>query len=527
MLNLLFSATILREFLIGLSFKPLEERINMILDLIGYSNLYSFEFMDICINTGVNDDLIEHIYLKSYKDEEILKKNISYINTERYILREVTNSTNYRLDDVKNDINDNLWDLYDTAVKCDKPFLVELIIYDKRFNIDDWSYHMQLFDYLKELKNPSGVINVMFLNERISKYAKSLYIEELFKENKFPLLKYIIDDKQLFNKENVTINKKNITKYAMRAVFYDNDVALSYLIENKQLFKFINIDKLAFYTVINNDSFKCFKYLVENNYIDLPNKYEEISTSCVKAKSYDLLTTLISFDCISGKNIFNHLKPIINRENINDIIEVYVNSGKVDIYQDDYHLFERLAGSINKESLKLILQKTVLKFESDDVRKVIRKTIFRSDPIDMELIRDYITNTGFDDENYVASEAIIAFSENYFNILLKKYPKYKLPDDIYYMQILTDSSGVLIEYCLNKSLFKIKKWSHYLISKLLDKKSPDTALMVINHKKTVIRDETITAIYKFFDANSRIYPEEFFKKFKMAIRMKKLADIIS
>jgi hypothetical protein len=65
------------------------------------------------------------------------------------------------------------------------------------------------------------------------------------------------------------------------------------------------------------------------------------------------------------------------------------------------------------------------------------------------------------------------------------------------------------------------------VVKSLENNDPDKSLIIIKHKKSVIKDETVTYILKFFDKNYKIYDELYIKDFKMAIRTKKLADILS
>lgn len=527
MINLVYSTTIVNKILVSLSFKPLEERLSILSDLIGYDYLYSFEFLDMCLNSKTNDDLIEHIYLESYKDEEILKKNIGYINTEMYFMRESyhnNNSTFYGRD-IRNTINDNLWELFKIAVENDKPFLVKLILNDERFEIPSESHQCQIFEYLRDKENPTEIIDILFLSERLSKTAKNIHIEELSRTDKFNILKYIIDNNTLFNNNNVVINKTTISRLVMRTAFYDNILAFSYLLEKEKLFKLINKEKVIDGAIMNNDSLECFTYLIEKKIVDLPNKYDVYSIFCIKTGAFQILTKILSYKYVSENVIFDILKPHMNSNNINELIVSFITSGKVDIYRDDYYIFSKFAKDITKNTLKIILQYT--DFKSDDAsKKVIRKTIFNSDPIDKELVYDYIANVGFDDKDYVASEAIIASKTEYIDKLRLLYPKYKFPDDIYYIQILAQSRYDTIKYCIDKSLFNIKKWSHYIIVKLLEKTRSEDSLLVMKHKKSVIKDETITYINKYIDRNGQL-SENFIKDVKMAIRTKKIADILS
>lgn len=506
--------------MVSLSFKPLEERITQLSDLIGYNHLYSYEFMNMCLSSKTNDDLIEYIYLQSYTNENILKKDIGYIDAEKYILREFNNTR-----EIRNTINDNLWDLFKIAMKHDKSFLVKLILNDERFELIDNNCHTQIFDFLIDKEEPSDILDVLFLSNRLSKKSKTDYIEELFKENKFPILKYIIDKKELFNKENVIINKTIITKFVSRATYYDNIQAFSYLFENEKIFKLINIDKVTNWAIINNDSSKCFTYLVEKELIDLSNNYATYTVLCAKTHSFQILTKILSYKYVSGNIIFDILKPHMNSENINGIIDVFILSGKVDIYQDDYYLFCKFAKDLYKDTLKNILQNTVFKVDEAS-KNIIRKKIFRTDPNDEGLIYDYIANEGFDDRDCVAAEAIMASKTDYIDKLFLLYPEYKFPDDIYYLQILSESKLNTIIYCIDKSLFNVKKWSHYIIIKLLEKNRDSDSLIVMKHKKTTMTDETISYINKHIN-KSRNYTEDFIKEVKIAIRMKKLADIIS
>jgi hypothetical protein len=520
MTNLIFSTALINVIIRNLSFKPLDERIIILKEIIGERYLYSYEFLNICLYESNNDDLVEHIYIKSYKNENVLIKDLSYINTEKYLFH-----TDIHTEE-RNNINDNLWFLYNTAIKLNKAFLINLIINDNRFLIDDEKYHYYIFEYVSEKKHINfDIIKPLFLSPRLSKVSKIRYIERvLSKSDEFEIFKTILNDKSVFNSSVLTINKKTINNFVNTAIFFNNIKALLYLINDEKIFKLININKTlrSIYNSNSNVAFECF---VDKNLINVKEDYVSIALKTILKKSYKIFKSLLIYDCVNGDVIFDTLKSVIDNNNVDDILNVFAKSKKINIYRDENYLLNNFSKKLNNNTIFIILQNTVLKID-DKIRDIFRNKIFHTDPLQLDLVQAYINNDGINDTNYIAYEAITLNKTDIFDMLLYKYPNYKIPEDTFYIQQLSTKGQYIIHYCLEREIFNIAKYTHYIISKLLESHSLYIVLLILEHQQSKILDETIQQINKFITSNSKLYDDTFLKDIKISIRKKKIANII-